>query len=375
MKIINLLTLILVALIFTGCNRSAKKENEMIRKEVFGTHKGKEVYLLTLTNKEGNVLRITNFGARITWIEVPDKQGKKENVTFGFDTFESTINGDPYFGSVVGRYANRIAKGSFSLDGVTYSLAINNPPNSLHGGPGGWHSSVWETIVDEKAIEPTDVFTLKSPDMEEGYPGNMEVTVVYKMTDKNEIVIDYTCTTDKKTVVNLTNHAYFNLKGAGNGNILDHLVTIKSSSITPVDSTLIPTGELRPVAGTPFDFMSPHSVGERINENYDQLIFGGGYDHNYVLDNKEEVDASVYEPVSGRLMEVITDQPGVQFYCGNFLDGKFIGHGGKPYNYRSGLCLETQHFPDSPNQPAFPSAVVNPGETFKSTTTYRFSVK
>ena len=296
-------------------------------------------------------------------------------MTFGFDTFESTINGDPYFGSVVGRYGNRIARGSFTLDGVKYSLAINNPPNTLHGGPGGWHSSVWETIVDEKAIEPTVEFRLKSPDMEEGYPGNMDIKVVYKWTDKNEIVIDYTCTTDKKTVLNITNHAYFNLKGAGNGDVLDHVVTIKSSAITPVDSTLIPTGELRPVAGTPFDFTSPHTVGERIGEKYDQLLFGGGYDHNFVLENKEEVDASVYEPVSGRLMEVITDQPGVQFYCGNFLDGKFIGHGGKPYTYRSGLCLETQHFPDSPNQPAFPSVVLNPGETFKSTTTYRFSVK
>lgn len=375
MKKINLLTLILVVLVFTGCNRSAKKENEMIRKEVFGTHKGKEVYLLTLTNKVGNVLRLTNFGARITWIEVPDKEGKKDNVTFGFDTFESTINGDPYFGAVVGRYANRIAKGSFALDGVTYSLAINNPPNSLHGGPGGWHSSVWETKVVEKVTEPTVEFRLKSPDMEEGYPGDMEVTVVYKWTDKNEIIIDYSCTTDKKTVVNLTNHAYFNLKGAGNGDILDHVVTIKASAITPVDSTLIPTSELRPVSGTPFDFTSPHTVGERINENYDQLIFGGGYDHNYVLDNKDEVDASVYEPVSGRLMEVITDQPGVQFYCGNFLDGTFIGHGGKPYTYRSGLCLETQHFPDSPNQQAFPSVVLNPGETFKSSTVYRFSVR
>jgi aldose 1-epimerase len=374
MKKLNLVTIILVSVTFASCNQSIKNK-EMVRKEVFGTHKGKEVYLLTLTNKSGNVIRLTNFGARITWIEVPDREGKKDNVTFGFDTFESTINGDPYFGAVVGRYGNRIAKGSFTLDGVKYSLAINNPPNALHGGPLGWHSLVWETKVVDKATEPTVEFKLKSPDMEEGYPGNMEVTVVYKWTDKNEIVIDYTCTTDKKTVLNITNHAYFNLSGAGNGDILNHVVTIKSSAITPVDSTLIPTGELRPVAGTPFDFTSPHTVGERIGEKYDQLLFGGGYDHNFVLDNKEEVDATVYEPVSGRLMEVITDQPGVQFYCGNFLDGKFIGHGGKPYNYRSGLCLETQHFPDSPNQPAFPSAVLNPGESFKSSTTYRFSVK
>jgi aldose 1-epimerase len=367
MKRVLLLSLTLVVVAFTACNQSAKNK-EMVKKEVFGTHKGKEVYLLTLTNKAGNVIRLTNFGARITWIEVPDKTGKKDNVTFGFDTFESMINGDPYFGSVVGRYANRIAKGKFTLDGVEYSLAINNPPNSLHGGPGGWHSSVWETAVDEKAKEPTVIFTLKSPDMEEGFPGNMDVKVVYTWTDKNEIVITYACTTDKKTVLNITNHAYFNLHGAGNGDILDHELVIKAAAFLPVDSTLIPTGELRPVAG-------PHTVGERIGEKYDQLIYGKGYDHNYILDNKEEVDATVYEPVSGRLMEVISDQPGVQFYCGNFLNGSKIGHGGKPYNYRSGLCLETGHYPDSPNHPDFPTTTLNPGETFKSTTIYRFSVK
>ena len=374
MKKILLLSLTLVSVLITSCNQSTKNK-EMVKKDVFGTHNGKEVYLLTLTNKAGNVIRLTNFGARITWIEVPDKTGKKDNVAFGFDTFESTIKGDPYFGAVVGRYANRIAKGKFTLDGVEYTLAINNAPNSLHGGPGGWHSVVWDTSVDEKAKEPTVVFTLKSPDMEEGYPGNMNVKVVYTWTDKNEIVMNYTATTDKKTVFNITNHAYFNLHGAGNGNILDHQLVIKAASFIPVDSTLIPTGEIRPVAGTPFDFTTPHTVGERINEKYDQLIYGKGYDHTWVLDKKEEVLATVYEPVSGRLMEVISDQPGVQFYCGNFLDGTMIGHGGKPYNYRSGLCLETGHYPDSPNHPDFPTTVLNPGETFKSTTIYRFSVK
>lgn len=374
MKRVLLLSLAVVLFIFNACNQSAKNK-EMVKKELFGTQDGKEVYLLTLTNKAGNVIKLTNFGARITWIEVPDKAGKKDNITFGFDTFESMLKGDPYFGAVVGRYANRIAKGKFTLDGVEYSLAINNAPNALHGGPKGWHSLVWETVTDEKAKEPTVTFTLKSPDMDEGYPGNMDIKVVYTWTDNNEIVIDYKCTTDKKTILNITNHAYFNLHGAGNGDILDHVLTINSTAFTPVDSTLIPTVASIPVAGTPFDFSTPHTIGERIMENFEQLKFGGGYDHNYILDNNSEVDASVYDPSSGRFMEVISDQPGIQFYCGNFLDGTLIGHGGKPFIYRSGLCLETQHYPDSPNHPDFPGTVLNPGETFKSKTIYRFSVK
>jgi len=347
----------------------------MVTKETYGTHKGKEVFLFTLTNKEGNVLKLTNFGARITWIEVPDRSGKKENVTFGFDTFEGMLRGDPYFGAVVGRYANRIAKGKFTLDGVEYTLPLNNGPNSLHGGPGGWHSSVWDAEIVERTEFPTVKFTWHSPDMEEGYPGNMHVETVYTWSDKNEIVIDYKCTTDKKTVLNITNHAYFNLHGAGNGDILDHELVIKAARFVAVDSTLIPTGELREVAGTPFDFTTPAKVGARIGEDYDQIKHGKGYDHTFVLDNKEEVDCSLYEPVSGRLMEVISDQPGVQFYSGNFLNGSRIGYGGKPFIHRSGLCLETGHFPDSPNHPDFPTTILNPGETFTSKTVYRFSVK
>ena len=368
------LTLVVAGIILAACNQSSKNK-DMVKKELIGTQNGKEVYLLTLTNKSGNVLKLTNFGARITWIEVPDRDGKKDNVAFGFDTFDGMIKGDPYFGSVVGRYANRIAKGKFTLDGKEYSLALNNGPNSLHGGPGGWHSLVWETGETEKTAQPSAVFSLKNPDMTEGYPGNMDIKVVYTWTDKNEVIIDYTCTTDKKTVLNITNHCYFNLHGAGNGNILDHELVLKASAFVPVDSTLIPTGEIRPVAGTPFDFTTPHTVGERINENYEQLIFGKGYDHTFVLDNKEAVDGTVYDPSTGRFMEFITDQPGVQFYCGNFLNGSMIGHGGKPYNYRSGLCLESGHYPDSPNHPEFPTTVLNPGDTFKSQTIYRFSVK
>jgi aldose 1-epimerase len=375
MKNFRHLSVILTALALLAISCSSGNKSERVKKEISGSYKGKEVYLFTLTNKVGNVIKLTSFGARLTWIEVPDKNGAKDNVTFGFDTFDEMIKGDPYFGAVVGRYANRIAKGKFTLDGQQYTLSLNNGPNTLHGGPGGWHSVVWNSEILKKSQYPSVRFTYNSPDMEEGYPGNMSVEATYTWTDNNEIIIDYSCTTDKKTVLNITNHAYFNLHGAGNGNILDHQLVINASGFVPVDSTLIPTGEIRPVAGTPFDFTSPHTVGERITENYDQLIFGKGYDHTFVLDNKTEVDASVYDPASGRFMEVISDQLGVQFYCGNFLNGTLVGHGGKPYVYRSGLCLETGHYPDSPNHPDFPSTILNPGETFKSQTIYRFSVR
>jgi aldose 1-epimerase len=363
-----------IAAIFLSCNQSSKKK-EMVKQEIYGTHRGKEVYMFTLTNKTGNVVRITNFGGKINWIEVPDKNGKKENITFGYDTFEGTITGDMSYGSVVGRYANRIANGKFTLDGVEYTLPVNNGPNTLHGGPGGWHSVVWEAEVLKDSEFPAIRLTYTSPDMEMGFPGTVNAEVIYTWTDDNELVMDYKCTTDKKTVINITNHAYFNLHGAGNGDILDHVLTLKASAFTPVDSVMIPTGEIRPVAGTPFNFTAPHTIGERIGENYDQLVLGKGYDHNFILDNKEPVDVIVHEPVSGRVLEVITDQPGMQLYTGNFLNGTRIGHGGKPYNHRSGLCLESGHYPDSPNHPEFPSTVLNAGETFTSQTIYRFSVK
>jgi aldose 1-epimerase len=374
MKKTLLLSLMMVAVIFISCSQSTKNK-EMVKKDAFGTQNGKEVYLFTLTNKAGNVIRITNFGAKINWIEVPDKNGKKDNITFGYDTFEETVKGDMSFGSVVGRYANRIANGKFKLDGVVYNTPLNNGPNTLHGGPLGWHSVVWNAEILKDSKFPAVKFTYVSPDMEEGFPGAVHAAVTYTWTDNNEIVMDYVCTTDKRTVINVTNHAYFNLHGAGNGDILDHVLTLKASAFTPVDSVMIPTGELRPVAGTPFDFNTPHTIGERIGDKYDQLILGRGYDHNYILDNKEEVDVTVYEPVSGRMLEVITDQPGMQLYTGNFLDGTKIGHGGKPFNYRSGMCLESGHYPDSPNHPYFPTTILNPGETLKTTTIYRFSVK
>jgi aldose 1-epimerase len=321
------------------------------------------------------VLKLSNYGAVIVEIIVPDRDGRKQNVTFGYDNFDGYVNGDHYFGKVVGQYANRIAKGKFTLDGVDYTLAINNAPNALHGGPKGWHSRVWDAQMLKNTDYPAVRFTYNKPDMEEGFPGNVVAEVVYTWTDNDEILMDFKVTTDKKTVVNITNHAYFNLHGAGVGDILDHEAVIKASSFTPVDSTLIPTGEIRPVEGTPFDFRTPHLIGERIGEDYDQLKLGGGYDHNFVLDNAEEVDAMVYDPSTGRVLEVLTDQPGVQLYTGNFLNGTQTGHGGKVYNYRSGFCLETQHFPDSPNQAAFPSVILMPEEPFLSSTTFRFSVR
>jgi aldose 1-epimerase len=374
MRKLCLLSIALVALLITSC-KSGTTTTHIVKKEDFGNHNGKKVYLLTLTNKDGNVLKLTNFGAKINWIEVPDKNGKKENVTFGYDTFDETLKGDMSFGSVVGRYANRIAKGQFSIDGVVYNTPKNNGPNTLHGGPLGWHSVVWETEVLKDDKFPKVKFSYVSPDMEAGFPGTVNASVTYTWTDNNEIIMDYVCTTDKKTVVNITNHAYFNLHGVGNGDILDHELTLKASAFTPVDSVMIPTGEIRQVAGTPFDFTTPHTIGERINDKYDQLVLGRGYDHNFLLDNKEDVDVTVYEPKSGRMLEVITDQPGMQLYTGNFLDGKQKGHGGTIFNYRTGLCLESGHYPDSPNHPEFPSTILNPGDTLKTTTIYRFSVK
>lgn len=368
----NKLFIIFIALVALY---SCKQAPEKVTKEVWGNHDGKEVDLFTLTNKDGNVIKLTNFGAKINWIEIPDRNGKKDNITFGYDTFDETLNGNFSFGSVVGRFGNRIAGGKFTIDGVEYTTPLNNGPNTLHGGPKGWHSVVWDAEIVKDSKEPAVKFSYLSPDMEMGFPGNVNVSVVYTWTDKNEIKMDYTYTTDKKTVVNVTNHAYFNLHGMGNGEILDHELTLKASSFSPVDSVMIPAGDARPVAGTPFDFTTSHTIGERINEDYDQLILGKGYDHNYILDNKEDVDVILYEPQSGRMLEVITDQPGMQFYSGNFLDGSDKGHGGKALNHRTGLCLEADHFPNSPNRPDFPSVIVNPGETVKTTTIYRFSVK
>ena len=374
MRTIKILLLYSLLATVTSCNNSVNI-TKMVRKENFGNHNGKDVFLFTLTNTEGNTIRLTNFGAKLIWIEVPDRNGKRDNVTFGYDTFEETLKGDMSFGSVVGRFANRIANGKFIIDGSEYTTPLNNGPNTLHGGPLGWHSVVWDAEILKEGSDPGVKFSYLSPDMEQGFPGNVKIEVEYIWNSGNEVVMNYTWSTDKKTVVNVTNHSYFNLHGAGKGDILDHLLTLKASAFTPVDSVMIPTGEIRPVEGTPFDFTSPHLIGERIGEDYEQLVLGKGYDHNFVLDNKEEADVTVFEPVSGRMLEVITDQPGMQLYTGNFLNGTQKGHGGRVFNFRSGMCLESGHFPDSPNKPNFPSTIAEPGKTYKSTTKYRFSVK
>jgi aldose 1-epimerase len=346
-----------------------------VKKEVLGDHNGNEVCLYTLVNKDGNVLKVTNYGAKIVRIEVPDKNGNKDNITTGSEKLEMIVKGDPFGGASIGRFANRIANGKFTLDGVEYTLPINNPPNTLHGGRNGWFSKVWNSEIIN-GEQPAIKFSYVSPDMEEGFPGTVNISVTYTCSNNNEFIIDYAASTDKKTVINVTNHAYFNLHGAGKGFIYDHILTLKASNYTPVNATRIPTGEIAKVKDTQFDFTSPHTIGYKIGETYGGMTFEG-YDHNFVLDKNEKINATVYDPESGRVMEVITDQPGLQFFSGMgaMMWKKSLESGNKPLVTRSAFALETQHFPDSPNQPEFPSTILNPGEKFNSRTIYRFSIK
>lgn len=348
-----------------------------ITKSAFGqTAEGTPVDLYTLTNTNGIVVKITNYGGIVTSILAPDNTGQMADIVLGFDSLAPYLKTHPFFGALVGRYGNRIAKGKFTLDGKEYSLATNNMGNHLHGGLKGFDKKVWTAEIVEGDL-PALKLNYLSKDMEEGYPGNLDVEVVYTLTNDNELKIEYTATTDKKTVVNLTNHSYFNLTG-GKEDILGHVLSLHADRFVPVDETLIPTDELLPVAGTPFDFTTPTAIGERVDADHPQIKFGGGYDHCWVLNKQgDEMSllGSVYEPNSGRYMEVFTTEPAVQFYCGNFLDGSLTGRGGVKYGRRYGLCLETEHYPDSPNQPAFPSTVLNPGETYETTTVYKFSVK
>lgn len=346
-------------------------------KTMFGTVDGKEVYLYTLRNSHGMEARITNYGGIIVTLKVPGRDGKVGDVVLGFDSLASYVRDTPYFGCIVGRYGNRIAKGQFTVDGLQYTLAKNNGLNALHGGIKGFDKVVWSVDEQKSIAGKTLVLGYVSKDGEEGYPGTLTVTVTYTLSDSNDIRIDYLATTDKPTIVNLTQHSYFNLAGPGDGDILGHQLMIAADRFTPIDSTLIPTGILAPVTGTPFDFTNPAAIGARIAEKDEQLRFGLGYDHNFVLNKLAGtfgLAARVYEPTSGREMEVYTSEPGIQFYCGNFLDGHHIGKGGKPYRYRYGFCLETQHFPDSPNHPEFPSTVLRPGEKYSTSTLYRFGL-
>jgi aldose 1-epimerase len=340
------------------------------------TQAGEPVELYTLTNSKGMEVAITNYGGIVVSIKVPDRTGKLADVVLGFDNLEGYLLPPPYFGAVIGRYGNRIAHGKFTLDGVEYTLPRNDGGNTLHGGPKGFDKVLWKAREVEKGrgLE----LTYLSPDGEAGFPGNLSVTVTYTLTDANELKIDYRATTDKDTVVNLTNHSYFNLAGQGNGDILGHLMMINADGYTPVGRGLIPTGKIEPVEGTPFDFRKPEPIGARIGAKDPQLQMARGYDHNFVLNRKGdglELAARVVEPTTGRVLEVLTTEPGVQFYSGNFLDGSIHGKGGKVYGFRSGFCLETQHFPDSPNKPEFPSTELKPGQVYHTTTVYRFSTE
>jgi aldose 1-epimerase len=337
---------------------------------------GKEVKLFTLKNQKGMEITVTNFGARIVSWMVPDKTGKLEDVVFGHDSIDGYLNAsENYFGAAIGRYGNRIAKGEFSLGDIQYKLAQNNGANALHGGIKGFSRKIWDIV---QKGENELMCKLLSPDMDEGYPGELSVNMTYRLTNDNSLIIQYEAKSDKPTIVNLTNHSYFNLHGAGNGTILDHLLMINSDSITPIDSTLIPTGDFASVEHTPFDFRNPTLIGARIGDDNQQIKYGMGYDMNFVLkktaDKPVSLAASVFEPQSGRLLEVFTDQPGIQFYTGNFLDGKYPGKKGKSYGYRTGLCLETQHYPNSPNQQRFPPVVVGPDQIYYHTCIYKFSI-
>jgi aldose 1-epimerase len=339
---------------------------------------GSQIDLYTLKNSNGIEATITNYGGIVVSLKVPDRNGKLGDVVLGYNTLNDYIGSTPYFGALIGRYGNRIAKGRFTIAGVEYQLAQNDDSNALHGGRKGFDKVVWQAEKVDSSEGPALKLTYTSKDGEEDYPGTLRCTVIYTLTNKNELKIEYFAETDKPTVVNLTNHSYFNLKDGGASDILGHELMIKASKFTPVDKGLIPTGELKPVAGTPFDFNQPTAIGARVENEDEQLKFGKGYDHNWVLDRPGkglELVASVYEPNSGRFMEVLTTQPGLQFYCGNSLDGTNKGKGGTVYQHRAGLCLETQHFPDSPNHPDFPTTELRPGEKYRQTTVYRFSTK
>ncbi len=337
--------------------------------------KGKHIHLYTLQNARGVTAYITNFGGRLVSLVIPDKNGALLDVVVGLPDVEAYNSPtDNFYGAIIGRYGNRIAKGVFHLDGKIYHLPINNPPNSLHGGDGGFHQVVWDARqTDDRSLE----LTYFSEDMEEGFPGALSVKVLYELTDENELKIEYSATTDKKTVVNLTNHAYFNLNGAGNGTILEHELQLYADYYTPVDSTSIPTGEIAPVAGTPFDFTKAFAIGGRINEESEQLKFGNGYDHNYVLSGRQEKGmnqvATVKGELSGLVMNVYTQEPGVQFYTGNFMEGDNALISGAKDDFRTAFCLETQHFPDSPNHPSFPDTSLEPGQQYHTITVYQFS--
>ncbi len=359
----------------TGCTMGSQRVTQV----PFGQlPDGRQVELFTLTNGHGLEIRAMTYGAIVTSIRTPDRTGTPADIVLGFDSLAGYLTGSPYFGAIVGRYANRIAAGQFTLEGVTYHLARNNGPNSLHGGERGFDKMLWSGEPFQSDSAAGVRLRYESPDGEEGYPGAVSVQVTYTLTDADELIVDYEASTTKATPLNLSQHSYWNLHGEGQGNILDHVLTLDASAMTPVDSTLIPTGQIAPVAGTPFDFRQPTAIGTRIGGSNEQLRVGRGYDHNWVIDQASPGAlthaARLEDPVSGRRIDISTTEPGLQFYSGNFLDGTIRGKGGHVYGHRSGLCLETQHFPDSPNHANFPSTILRPGQHYRSQTVIAFHV-
>jgi aldose 1-epimerase len=369
----------ITVLILAICCSLFAQSKPGVETQPLGTHDGRPITLYKLTNAHGVEVHAMNYGGIILSIRVPDRKGQFADVVLGHDTLEGYIPNPPYIGAIIGRYGNRIANGTFVLDGKTYTLPKNDGPNTLHGGTDKtFNKVVWE---GEALKGKTGVaLTYLSHDGDDGFPGNLKVKVTYTLTEENALVIDYEATTDKSTPINLTQHSYFNLAGEGNGDILNQEMMINADRFTPVDKNLIPSGELRPVKGTPFDFTASTKIGARIDDAYEQIVLGHGYDHNFVLNRKPGdkglvLAARAYDPSSGRVLEVSTTQPGVQFYTGNFLDGTVTGKQGHVYKRRYAFCLETQHFPDSPNHPDFPTTILKPGETFKSQTVFKFSTK
>ena len=380
MKKAKLFLIIILLASISSCNSQNEKEVEMnIVKEHYGmTRDSQSVDIYTLTNNNGMEVRITNYGGIIQSLTAPDRDGKYEDVVLGYDELDSYIESTPYFGAIVGRYGNRIADGKFSLDGVEYKLAQNDGENHLHGGIKAFDKVVWETATNKNKGAVSLKMDYLSVDGEEGYPGNLKVTVIYTLTDDDALKIEYQAMTDKKTHINLTNHSYFNLTANFNNKILEHELWLGADRFIPIDATAIPLGSVDIVSGTPFDFTTPKKIGNNILDDNQQLKNGIGYDHCMVFENYDDevkLQATVYEEISGRLMEVYTDEPAVQFYVGNYLDGSNIGKGNLPYQYRTGFCLETEHYPDSPNQPQFPSTILEPDEIYSTTTIYRFTSK
>ena len=375
MKFIKLFfAVVAIIILASSCNNSSENKTVLVKSGItrkdWGELNGKNVYLYTLRNDKGNVVTITNYGGAVTSFVTPDKNGTKSSIIIGFDSLQPYLQQPPYFGALIGRYGNRIGDAKFTLDGVTYQLAANNGKNSLHGGLKGFDKVVWDASVPDSSV-PSLKLKYLSKDGEEGYPGNLNVIVQYTLTNDDELKIEYDAETDKSTPVNLTNHSYFNLTGDVSNTILNHTLMIDADNYTPVDSTLIPTGEIKPVKGTPFDFTSQKMIGKDID------LVKGGYDHNWVLNKKDsslQKVAELTDSVSGRTLDVYTTEPGLQFYTGNFLDGKFTNRGGTPLKQHTALCLETQHFPDSPNKTNFPSTILKPGEKYHSVTMYKIKL-